>query len=446
MTKVEPDEHCGTESQSLPERADVVIIGAGIMGCAAAYYLAKAGIKALVLDKSRIAGQQSTRAWGFVRQQSRDPVELPLAKASLAIWSGLEQELQSDLQWRQGGALFAAASEKELAGYEAWMEVARQHELDTRMLTDRELQQQIPGLELHTLGGIMTPSDGHAEPRFAAPAFARRARELGASFIEGWGVTGVELAGGRVVGVRTERGLVRTNTAICVAGVTSYRVLRSLGITLPQHQVRGTVARTSSGPAASAAAFIGGGLGWRQRIDGSFNIAQEAEVDVDITLGHLRGLQWYLGSLLPHLKEFSFHLNGELVRDLLQRLPGSEASREGALIHLRDPQLKPRAKRLHDSLQALHRTLPAQRDVRIVESWAGAIDVLPDGIPVIDAPAQLPGLLVATGFCGHGFAMGPIVGKVLSDWVTSGDPGFDMHALRLSRYAEGDVQKASSLY
>jgi len=82
----------------------------------------------------------------------------------------------------------------------------------------------------------------------------------------------------------------------------------------------------------------------------------------------------------------------------------------------------------------------------VVESWAGGIDVLPDGIPIIDAPRSHPGLVVATGFCGHGFALGPIVGKLLAQWVTSGSPGIDLHALRSSRYAERDVRAPYSLF
>src|SRR5258706_8404420 len=113
--------------ESFPEHADVVIAGAGIMGCAAAYYLARRGLKAVVVDKSRIAGQQSTRAWGFVRQQGREAAEVPLMMAGIRLWEQLEAELDFDLEWRQGGCLYVASEERDWASFQQWIDVARQY-------------------------------------------------------------------------------------------------------------------------------------------------------------------------------------------------------------------------------------------------------------------------------------------------------------------------------
>lgn len=429
-----------------PKHADVVIVGAGIMGCAAAYYLAKQGVKAVVLDKSRIAGQQSTRAWGFVRQQGRDPSEMPLAMASNRLWLGLQEELQADLGWRQGGCLYIGHDAAQMARYEACLETSRQHGVDTRLLSADEVRAEVPGFEAPQIGGLFTPSDGQAEPRLVAPAFARRATELGARFIEGCGLTGIDVAGGKVIAARTECGEIRTGHIICAAGAASWRVLRSLGIALPQHQVRGTVARTSSGPSVGAVAAIGGGIGWRQRSDGSFNLANDARVDVDVTLGHLRALEWYMGPLLQHFRSFNFKLNGTFLDDVRQRLPRSETRVNGHLVGVRDPLLAANDADINACLARLKKAIPAQQNVQIVERWAGGIDVLPDGIPVLDAPATPSGLMVATGFCGHGFALGPMVGKTLADWFVTGQPPMNLHDLRLSRYAEGDVKPPHSLF
>lgn len=436
----------GPNPFAVPKRADVVIVGAGIMGCATAYYLAKQGIKAVVLDKSRVAGQQSTRAWGFVRQQGRDPSEMPLAIASNRLWLGLEKELRTDLGWRQGGCLYIAHDAAQMARYEACLHTSRQHGVDTRLLSANEVRALVPDFEVPQTGGLFTPSDGQAEPRAVAPAFARRAAELGAMFIEGCGLTGIEVAGGKVVAARTEQGEIRSDHVICTAGAASWRVLRSLGIALPQHQVRGTVARTSPGPAVGAVACIGGGIGWRQRIDGSFNLANDARVDVDITPGHLRALEWYLGPLLRHYRSFNFKLNGAFLDDIRQRLPTSETHANGHVVGIRDRHLPANDGDIRLCLARLKRALPSQRNVQLVEQWAGGIDVLPDGIPVVDAPATPAGLLIATGFCGHGFALGPIVGKTLADWLTTGQPPMNLRDLRLSRYAEGDVKPPHSLF
>lgn len=430
----------------LPAEVDVAIIGGGLMGCATAYYLGKAGASVLLLEKSTLAGQQSSRAWGFVRQQSRDEAEVPLMQASIGLWQGLEQELQADLGWRNEGCLFVAGNEAERAGYESWLSVARDFSLDTVMLSPREVEARLPGYAVAQLGGLFTASDGQAEPTRVARAFARRARELGVRIVEQCGARGIDMAAGQVVGVETERGYVKAKTVVCAAGANTFRLLRQLGIELPQQLVRGTVARTTAGPALSGISTIANGVGFRQRLDGSFNIADDAHVDVDMTLGHLRALHWYAPSLWAHRKSFRFNLNGACLTDLSQRLPWSEAVRLGDGIHVRDPQVHPNRRSLATALHGLKAAFPDQRHVQIADSWAGGIDVLPDGIPVIDAQTAPVGLAVATGFCGHGFAMGPVVGKTLGDWIHTGQPGLDMRQLRLSRFAEGDVKPPSSLF
>ncbi len=138
--------------------------------------------QAVVFDKSRVAGQQSTRAWGFVRQQGREAAEVPLMMAGMRIWEGLERELGTDLEWRQGGCLYLADQEDDWAAYQDWLEVARQHGLDTRTLSRDEVGRHVKGLAAPVLGGLYTASDGQAEPRRVAPAFAARAIEGGARF------------------------------------------------------------------------------------------------------------------------------------------------------------------------------------------------------------------------------------------------------------------------
>ncbi len=440
------DSRSAPQDQRLPESVDVAIIGGGLMGCACAYYLSKAGARVLLIDKSIIAGQQSSRAWGFVRQQSRDEAEVPLMQASIGLWRSLEHDLQTDLGWRNDGCLFVAGNEVEREGYASWLSVARSFSVDTVMLSPREVQKKLPGYAMPQLGGLYTASDGQAEPTRVARAFAMRARELGAQIIEQCGAKGIDVAAGQVVGVETERGYVKAKTVVCAAGASTFRLLKMLGISLPQQLVRGTVARTNAGPTLSGISTIANGVGFRQRLDGSFNVADDAHVDVDMTLGHLRALHWYAPSLWAHRKSFRFNLNGACLSDLHQRMPWSEASRLGAGIHQRNPLLQPNEKGLGSAMRALKAAFPDQVNTQIVDRWAGGIDVLPDGIPVIDAHTSPRGLAVATGFCGHGFAMGPIVGKILADWIDSGNPGLDMRQLRLSRFAEGDVKPPSSLF
>ena len=430
--------------EPFPDTADVVIAGAGIMGCAAAYYLARRGLKAVVLDKSRIAGQQSTRAWGFVRQQGREAAEVPLMMASIGMWAQLETELNFDLEWRQGGCLYAATDERDWASFQQWMDVARQYGLDTRKLDRAQIDAHVTGMQGAALGALYTPSDGQAEPRRVAPAFAARAVEAGARFFEGCGVLDIERAGGAIAGVVTERGTIRTRHFICAAGASSWQLLAALGIALPQQTVRGTCMRTNALPLVTATAFWGGSVGIRQRANGTINLADEMQVDVDMTLGHLRALSWFLPELWTQRESFSFHLNDAFVRDLCDRVPGVVPARERVL-HPRDPQPQPNRAHAPRALHKLRTLFPALKDAQVVEAWGGLIDVLPDGIPVIDAPSQIGGLLVATGFCGHGFAMGPIVGRLLAEWIDDGQPSLDLAAFRLRRFADGTTQRPRNM-
>lgn len=427
---------------AFPAEADVVIAGAGIMGCAAAYYLALRGLKAVVLDKSRIAGQQSTRAWGFVRQQGRESAEVPLMMAGMRIWEGLEQTLGFDLEWRQGGCLYMADNEEDWASFQAWLAVAREHGLDTRTVTRAEIDGRVSGLSAHvrTLGGLYTASDGQAEPRRVAAAFAARAAEAGARFFEGCGVTAIETAGGAVVGVATERGTIRTRRVICAAGATSFRLLDGVGIRLPQHAVRGTCMRTNVLPAVSASTIWGHGLGIRQRRNGAINLADDMQVDVDLTVGHLRGLSLFWPEFWSHREKFRLHLNGAAWRDLSARIRGTIGP-----IEPRDPQPQPNPAHAPRALGKLKAIFPALKDAQIVEAWGGLIDVLPDGIPVIDAPEAPSGLAIATGFCGHGFAMGPIVGRLLAEWIDTGEPSLDLSAFRARRFVDGTMVRPRSM-
>lgn len=433
------------QPNALPASADVVIIGAGIQGCASAYYMAQAGMKVVLIDKSRVAGQQSSRAWGFVRVQMRDPDEIPLMVAGKKLWRGLEAELNTDLEWNEGGALYASGSAAIMAYREKWFETARPFGLDTRLLSAAEIAKRLPGLATPVVGGLHTESDGHAEPRKAAPAFAQRARELGAIILEGCGALEIETAGGQVTGVATEWGQVKAKTVLLCAGASSWRLLKKLGVLLPQSYVRGSVARTNILPHVTEAAFVGDGIAFRKRRDGSFNIASSMHGDVDVSLDHLRLTSWYWSAYLDSAKGLTLHVPGPFLKDICQRMPWRAEARHFA-IHEREPMIHPQQERLQNAARLLERAFPGIGRVGIAEQWAGNIDTLPDGIPVLDTPPAIPGLIVATGFCGHGFALGPIVGKTMTALAQGTQSEFNLRPFRLSRFAEGDVKQPLSIW
>ena len=151
----------------------------------------------VVIEKGRVAGEQSSRNWGFVRKQGRDPREMPAIIESLRIWEGLEQELGEDIGWHQGGSLYLAENDADLADYERWLGFAREYQLDTRLLSPDEVDEQIGGEGRRWKGGLFTPSDGRAEPGKAVPAVARAVERMGGAVLTECAVRTVEQAAGK---------------------------------------------------------------------------------------------------------------------------------------------------------------------------------------------------------------------------------------------------------
>jgi glycine/D-amino acid oxidase-like deaminating enzyme len=418
--------------------ADVVVVGAGIVGCASAYYLARRGVRVVVVERGTLPGEQSRKNWGFVRQQGRDPTEMPLVMEANRMWRGLERELGADLEWVAGGNLALAADEARMARFEAWLPVAREFGLETRLLRARDLTAVVPGLAGAWAGGMHTPGDGHADPEKATDAFARAARAHGATLHVGCAVQSVTTRAGAISGVVTERGEVRAPWVVCAAGAWSSRLVRTLGVRLPQRWVRGTVARTTPAPAVSACAVWGPGVAFRQRRDGAFTIAAGGALDHDVTLDSLRQLRFFLPNFWKNKALFRFHVGRPLLESLAAALPGSAARRQ-PLVWDRDLEPRPNAVKVQRSLAELQRVLPALPPLGIARSWAGYIDAAPDLVPVLGEVAQRKGLLLATGFSGHGFAMGPIAGRLVSEMILDGKPSLDLTAFRFSRFEEGAI-------
>ena len=218
----------------MDRQADIVVIGAGIAGTATAYYLAKGGSKVIVCEKGEIAGEQSSRNWGFVRQQGRDPAEIPLMMQSNKIWRGLERELNADLEWISGGNMVTFANAEEGAGWEGWRKTAAEFGLNAKLLTRGETEAMVPGNSFDCYGAIFTESDGQAEPRKATAALARAAEGSGAKFLTNCAILEVETAAGAVSGVVTEQGNIRAPVVVCAAGAWSGRMLLTMGLKLPQ--------------------------------------------------------------------------------------------------------------------------------------------------------------------------------------------------------------------
>jgi glycine/D-amino acid oxidase-like deaminating enzyme len=433
------------EEQGMPGTAGgVIIVGGGIIGCSTAYYLAKLGVPVTVYEKERVGAAQSGQNWGFVRQQGRDPLEIPLMIEGIRIWRDLEAEIGMDVEWTQAGNLGIAVTPQKLALFEGWARQAREHGLATRMLSAAEVSAMIPGMQGTWLGGMFTESDGHAEPQKAAPAIAAAARKLGATIVEGCAVNAIELSGGAVSGVQTERGLVPASCVVACGGAWTGKLLRPLGVPLPQRMVRSTVSRTAPVAPISRIGVWAPGVAFRQRRDGRVNLGGGGWTDHDVTLESLRDLRLFMPNYWKNRKLFQFHFGMPFVRDLVSRIPGTHSWRHRFAEPAQNAAVA-NARKCARTASEFQKMFPTLGRVAINESWAGYIDATPDAVPVISAVDKVPGLVVAAGFSGHGFGMGPVSGRLVAELVSGGKTSLDISGFRLSRFADGTFGKPRSV-
>lgn len=428
-----------------PPSADVVIIGGGIVGVSTAWFLARAGIKVALCEKGFIAGEQSGRNWGWVRIQGRDPREVPMMIESLAIWRTLAEDIGEDVGYAEGGCLFGLRTEKELQDAEAWLPTAREFGLPTRMISSDEMQPFVGDAARQWRGALYTHDDGRAEPHLAAPAIARAAGRAGATIMTGCAVRGISTQAGRVSGVVTEHGEIRTSTVLCAAGAWSSMFCRSLGIPVPQLKVRGTVARTSAAESSLDGNLFDSKIGIRKRQDGGYTVAHGAILDHGITPSTFR----YAFKFLPALKEEFKVLRIRFGRDFIEewRRPTRWSLDQPSPFEAErvlDPEPSPRI--MAGIRRNLAATFPELAGVDIVESWAGMVETSPDVVPIIGEQEALPGFHIATGFSGHGFGLGPGAGKSLAALLTGSDDGVDLSAFRLGRFFDGSpIRPMSSI-
>jgi glycine/D-amino acid oxidase-like deaminating enzyme len=425
-----------TFKDALPESVDVVVIGGGVIGISTAWHLAKRGVSVFVCEKGRVAGEQSSRNWGWIRQQARDPAELPIVIESLNLWEAIARELDEDIGFTRQGVLYAAENETQLEDHEAWLDTAAQHQLDTKMLSAAEVDGLIRDKPGQWRGGMFTPSDGRAEPFKAVPALARNVRKLGGLIREGCAVRSIETREGRVSGVVTEHGVVYAQAVVCAGGAWSTLFMANLGVSLPQLTVRATVARTAPGADVYAGNAAIGEIAIRRRQDGGYTVASGSTNEHFVGADSFR----FFFKFLPALAASVRFIRLRFGENLIERLLPQRQWRDDEISPFEQNRVlnpPPSDKALRAMRAGLQRRLPTLGDVPFEEVWAGMIDVTPDVVPVMDEIAAYPGLYLATGFSGHGFGIGPGAGRVMADMVMGRPAVHDLTRFKFRRFTDG---------
>lgn len=419
-----------------PASVDVVVVGGGIVGAATALALAEKGVSVALCEKGVIGGEQSGRNWGWCRKTGRDTRELALIAESLRMWERMDARLGANTGYRSCGALFVSDDPDRIARWEAWLDQARTHQFDSRIVTGAELERLLPGAARNYKAGLYTPSDGVAEPTLAAPAIAERARELGAAVLTGCAVRGIETEAGAVATVVTECGRIACRRVVLAGGAWSRLFCRHLGVRLPQLKVRATAQRTEPLDTDLDTAVWSADFAVRRRRDGGHTVATSGVNLIDLTPDSLRFFRQFLPAARMESAGLRLRLNRRFLkewrwagyRDVRQRSPYEEA-------RVLDPD--PSESIARRTKAALDAAFPQFAQAGSRQRWAGMIDVTPDAVPVISPADAVPGLVIATGFSGHGFGIGPAAGRLAADLATEQAPIVDPAPFRLDRFDAG---------
>lgn len=355
-------------SRTLPSEAGVIVIGAGVVGSSTAYRLAKAGLRVVVLDRQGPAegAAASATSAGGVRQQGRDPRELPLAMAAIQTWATLEQELAADLHYRRGGNLRVIESDEDLATIERQVEAERAAGLDVEIIGGARLHALAPALAPGVIAAASCPSDGQADPVLTTRAFAAAAERLGAQIAARCPAERLLLRAGRIAGVQTPSGEITAPRVLLAAGVWSVALAQTVGLELPLHPL--ALQMLLSEPAPAVLTQVLGGTGRRR-----------------LSLKQLPGGEFLIGGGWP----------GD------GNVPAASCS------------VRPES--VTASWAEATAIVPAVGQTQIARSWCGLEAGSFDGVPLVGAVPEIPGLYLAAGFSGHGFALAPATGQQLAE-------------------------------
>ncbi len=370
---------------------DVAIIGGGLVGCSAALHLCGRGASVVLVERRHCGSQASGVNYGGVRQQGRDLAELPLARRSRRIWADLENLVGSNCEFEVTGHLKLARSERDMDGLEDYARRAREHGLDLELIGAASIRDRFPWLGDIVVGGSFCAEDGHANPRLAAPAFARAAAAAGADIREGAEVIHAGY-GGRAFELRLRGGTtVRARRLINAGGAWGATVSAWFGEPVPEEVLAPNMCVTDPVP--------------------YFLVPNLGVCGGDIYIRQIRRGNVIFGGGV-----------GTADRDRIAARPLARVTAEAARRAL-----------------AL---VPWLAGAQVIRTWSGIEGAMPDGLPVLGPSRTTPGLVHGFGFSGHGFQLGPAAGAVLAELALDGATQTPVDAFRIGRFAQATAEQS----
>ncbi len=372
---------------ALPERAEVIVVGGGVMGTSAAFHLAEAGADVLLVERGGLASGSTSKAAGGIRAQFSDPLNIQVARRSLDAFGDFATRPGAEIDLHRVGYLFLLDRADDVAAFERSVALQSSLGVPSRIVSPQEAAELSP---LACLDGVLAatfcPLDGHAAPEAVVQGYAAGARAHGATVITGCEVTGIDVDRGEVRGVRTSLGDVATDTVVCCAGVWSKPLGRMVGVDLPVEPVWREISYTAPVP----------------------DLPASIPLTIDFSTG------------------FYFHREGPgLLFGMADRdqPPGFDAPT--------DPDWLLRV------LEVAERRCPRLPELGLAGGWKGYYEVSPDHNAVVGEASSPARFLYATGFSGHGFLQGPAIGEILRDLVLGREPFVDVAPLSVERFSDG---------
>lgn len=426
----------------LPEAVDLVVIGGGILGVCTAYYAAKAGLSVIVLEKGRVAAEQSSRNWGWIRVQGRDYDEIPVALEAQDLWKDLDKTCKGRLGVKQIGISYLSRSEEQAARHASWLEGAKPYGVSTVMQSKTDMITSLNWPHAGWVTAMHTPTDLRAEPWQAVPELARLAVSEGAMIRESCAVRGLDITAGKVSGVITETGRIRCEQVVLAGGAWSSLFLQHHGLHIPQLSVRSNVMATEPLENGPEIAATDGRAAFRHRSDGGYTLAPGGFAEFFIGRDSFRHLIPYVQHLMGG--ELNLRIMGVAPKDYPDAITTPRKwgdDEESPFERMRILNPSPNTARLEKMRQSFSSFFPQVGKVTPKRQWAGLVDVMPDVVPIVDHVAKIPGLIVATGMSGHGFGIGPGFGRVLADMVQGNKTGHDLSRFAFDRFGAGKKLK-----
>jgi len=429
----------------LPEATDVVVIGGGIIGVSTALFLADEGYAVTLIEKGRMACEQSSRNWGWIRQHGRDEDELPIMIEANRLWGELDEQVRGRTGFTRGSIMYLASSDAVMEKRAKWVEIAKQHQLDTRMLTKAEIADHIDqggGAAHEWVGATYTANDARAEAWQAVPALCELAQERGVRIVEACAARALETENGQLRGIITEQGTIRCEQAVLAAGAWSSLFLQRHDVRIPQLSVRSSVSATAPMKEVFKGNAADETLAFRRREDGGYNISISNLHDLYLGPDAFRNFFKWLPVAAEHWRETKLRMSAPSGFPDQWRTPRKWAEDEiSPFEQTRVLAPQPATQRLDELKEEFARRFPQLGRPELTHTWGGMIDAMPDIVPIVDHVPDIKGLILATGMSGHGFGIGPGFGKIIAKMIGGKPVGHKMERFRFSRFTDGSKMR-----